>query len=127
MRKMDGAIKLEMLITALRYGEFEKGHDRYSYKNCTGCARKFTNEQEVFYSYPSAFKLKGKDIRFDVTLDYDEMCLPCFIEMADALPESTKKDMADTLKFAKDRYERDKPTIYVPQAIADEDKEKKEL
>lgn len=121
--KPSGSARLDLLVTALQMGQFEKNSEVYSYEGCALCDKKFKTDGEVVFHYPKQFMLQGTDLPFDIKIEHSKMCLPCLLELHKALPNS-EKSLQDIVEYAKGRYEKDKDKVYIPQAIAPEEPKK---
>jgi hypothetical protein len=76
-------------------------------------------KDEVRFIYPSGFRLKGADVLFDLEVETESLCLLCLCKLE--LPEASKKELADVIAFANERYERDK-NLYVSKRLTEKEK-----
>lgn len=112
----------ELLLSGMSHGDFDKAAESsYMYESCQLCKRKFV-AKEVRFVYPSKVELKGTDLPFDLSVDDSKMCLLCFVKVGE-LMGSAAASLKPKLEYAALRIEQDKPSIYVPAALADEPKE----
>ena len=111
-----GSARVSLLIQALQMGEFEKNAAAYSYDSCEVCKKRFSNKDEVVFSFPKKLELAGADLPFDIQTEQGKLCLRCLTNLGDALPPSDKS-LSDVMAYAKARYEKDKATIYIPEVL----------
>lgn len=114
-----GSPRTDLLLMVLGMGEFEKNNEtRNSWEGCVLCTKKFRSDDEVVFCFPQKLTLGGVDLPFDIRTETGKVCLPCLIKLGEALPG---KALQDVLAYAKSRYEKDKPKVYVPEVLADPD------
>jgi hypothetical protein len=111
-----GSPRTDLLTQVLSMGQFDKhSGSSYSYDSCEVCKKKFKVEHEVIFHFPQKLTLSGADLPFDIRTETGKLCLPCLIVLGEALQA---KNLEDILAYAKARYEKDKPKVYVPEVLA---------
>ena len=114
--KPSGSARTDLLLMVLQMGQFEKNSEVHnSWEGCVLCDKKFRSDAEVIFCFPRKVSLSGTDLPFDITTETGKLCLPCLIKLGDALPG---KALQEVMAYAKNRYAKDTPKVYVPEALA---------